>query len=222
MKKIILAIILSISATLAFAGPSVEVGLGYASAQPYPTGTWYQEGLPYTLNTKSKTWMIGVTDDINQNLRWHVDYVNLGHYSSDAIATTDPDYNPSLSPPCNASPCVAQTRFIGSGTTNGVKATLEYHTKGDIEWGFSAGVFAFKPIWNETLYNWTDSSTRPVVPGPLYHSVSNPITFRPTLGVSAKKGNFETRLDFYNTQSYGAENATLMRINYTLTLVYHF
>jgi hypothetical protein len=221
MKKFLIAALAVLSFS-AFAAPQIEVGLGFAAAQKEADGTWFQEKFPYQVDLRTKTWSIGVTDDINEDWRWHVAYVNLGKYSADAIATTDADYNPNKTPACNATPCVAQTRFVGNGTTNGLKATAEWHTKGDIQYGVSFGLFAFKPTWDEVLTDWTDSPTRPVVPGPLYHSIQSKWSVRPTFGVGIRKGDWEGRLDYYNTHTYSSQDVTIMKSVTTLSLIYRF
>jgi hypothetical protein len=220
LKAVAVAIIALTS--LSAQAVNFEIGGGLAIAQPMPNGTWYQEGLPYKLSLKTKQWFIGINGDINNNWRWHLDYVNLGTLKSDAIATTDADYNNSTHS-CYANPCVAQTRFIGSGTTNGVKATAEYHiTKNDIEYNISAGIFAFKPEWTEILYNWTDSPNRPAVPGPLVHNIQTKMTYRPTIGAGIRYKNTEVRVDYYQNKSYSSAETGIAKGTTTISIVYHF
>jgi len=134
---------------------NVEVGLGRATYRDQGNMIWYQEGLPYKLSLKPPAFMAGLTGDIveraNWGLAWHADYVYLGTVHTEAIATTDENYDPSAKA-CKTDPCAAQTRFSGHGNVSGVAFTLEphYDWRG-FRFGVEGGPFIFLPSWTESL-----------------------------------------------------------------------
>jgi len=218
MKTLALAILLFTS--IAAHAVDLEVGIGFNNAHIAPNGTWYQEGFPYSVNLKSKIWSIGVSDDINRNWKWRVEYVNLGIFRSDAIATpVDANYNPNNNPPCNG-PCVAESRFVGNGSANGISTLVEYHTTGDIQYGISGGINWSYKIWRESVYGWTWSRD---VPGKTIDvSIPERLTPNLTFGVSIKKENHELRLDQYFNRCLPSAYACIWDKMTTVRYVYHF
>lgn len=129
-----------------------EVAAGIAAHQKMPNGWWYQEGLPHKLKLSAPSLQIGLTGDIVSNLAWHADYVYLGKTRSDAIATSDENYN--LQTKACDGQCHYKSRFIGSGDIHGVKLSLEpYVMWRGIRFGVEGGVFAFRSRWAVTLIN---------------------------------------------------------------------
>jgi len=133
----------------------LEVGLGRADYKSQGNMIWYQQGLPYTLRLKPPAFLAGFRGDIleraNWGLSWHVDYEYLGSVETNAIATTDENYDP-VTHACRTDPCAAQTRFTGHGNVSGIALTLEPH----LDWnGFRLGVeggpFIFFPSWTVSL-----------------------------------------------------------------------
>jgi hypothetical protein len=148
---------LALASTLAKAESffQVEVGLGRSTYRDQGNQIWYQEGMPYKLSLKPPAFLAGFRGDIleraNWGLSWHVDYEYLGTVHTDAIATTDENYDPQTKA-CRTDPCAAQTRFTGHGNVSGIALTLEPH----YDWnGFRLGVeggpFVFLPSWTESL-----------------------------------------------------------------------
>lgn len=138
-----------------------EAGVGATQAQPVGNGGWYQDGFPHTLNLRSRTFMLGVTDDIAPGWAWRAQYVHLGRYSSDAMAADrDEDYNPatqSCNPGCNLA------RYRGTGSVQGLAATIECYTltADGVRLAAEGGSFLFRPDWRVQVDNWQPAKGQP-------------------------------------------------------------
>lgn len=181
---------------VAHASPKIEIGAGASYAQTFQDGIWYQEGFPHTLNLRSPIFLIGVTDAITPNLRWHVNWVHLGRYGMTALATShDNHYNPTNSTHCNG-PCLPLLHFAGSGTVSGIAATLEAHTTGQWQFGVEAGPFLYRESWTVQIPDWYPvtqiSPAEFVQSGPIQPVYSSQVQWvlGGVLGFSARQGNW--------------------------------
>lgn len=132
----------------------LELGVGVSTYRDQGNGIWYQQGFPYSLSLTAPAVEGGLTGDVLQRehwgVAWHTDYIYLGSVHTNAIATTDANYD-AQTQSCRGT-CAAQTRFTGHGNVSGVALTLEPH----YDWhGFRLGVeggpFLFLPSWTESL-----------------------------------------------------------------------
>ncbi len=132
-----------------------ESGIGYSYSNITPDGVWYQKGLPHTINKNSPVFMLGITDDIDNNLSWHFDYVNLGSISVNSWDTYRDDYYDPVKGVClqKCSPNEL-VNFIGNGSVYGFSATLNYHTQGKIQYGIEAGPFLYHAKWSVSVPNY--------------------------------------------------------------------
>lgn len=151
---------LLLMAPLAAHAVSFEAGVSLTSYGTQGDGTWYQQGMPHVLNTKTYGFSAGFTGGIvshgSRGVDWHIDYANLGHVSSDCTCTPiDENYNTHThSLVANPVP-VANARFVGNGNAQGVALTLEPWLKyRGVRFGFEGGLFPYRPAWDEVIYNW--------------------------------------------------------------------
>lgn len=161
MKKLLAFVLLLPSISMA---TELEIGLGQSSYNLRSDGIWYQLGNPHTLNTHSQAFQIGLQGEWTNNLDWHVDYVNLGRLSSSCeCATMDDLYDAKVHHMIGEGP---MARYIGSGSAQGIKLALApYFREGPAKYGFEAGLFPYRPTWNETVYHWSQSIDGPFVNG---------------------------------------------------------
>lgn len=134
-----------------------EVGLGRSYATAHNDGVWYQQAFPHSMDLSSTALKIGATGQWNRNLRWHLDAVHLGRYSSDGWATPhDDNYNANSPTGCNGH-CLPLVRFTGSGTVGGFAATVEAHTAGLWKLGVEGGPFVYRSSWKMRVPGWYPS-----------------------------------------------------------------
>ena len=219
MKKFLLACLLAI-APVAYAEPRIEFGLGYAQGHKMPDNTWYQKGFPYSMDLRSASWSLGVTDDITPTLRYHVKYVAFGVAKTDALATpVDDNFLAGATPPCKGE-CVAVSRFVGSGRSDGIAAMLEKHTTGEIEYGVSGGLFVFQPTWDVTVYNWKQRAEDPGIT--IQHSIKKNIVVRPVVGFNVRKGDWDFRVEHYFNKAFSSAETGVVKSTTNVSVVYRF
>lgn len=215
--KFLFSIFLALCAMTAHA-VEFEAGLGVAQTQRQDNGTWYQEGFPYSLDLTKKAFYLGVREQITPTVSAHVDYVNFGILHTDAIATTDDNYDP-VAHGCKGT-CVAQSHFVGSGRSDGLKVAAQWMPGGDKGFGLIGGVFLFKPSWKVTVYDWTLAYDMP--PRTIQHSIQSRWTLRPVIGVSYRIDRFDLRLEHYFNKPYDSVNTGITKSTTMLSLGYSF
>lgn len=163
-------------------------------------GLWYQQGMPHVLNVKTYGFAAGVTGTLysrgSWGIDWHVDYAHLGHVSSDCDCTPiDQNYDTkthSIVP--NPIP-VANAQFVGNGDAQGIALTLEPWVKYEgWRFGLEAGLFPYRPAWNETIYNW---QVQPGVSQTLYANTPHAIQLGQVVGINVGTGDFVLGLKHY-------------------------
>lgn len=222
LGRLVAALLLFALAFFAWPARAVqlEVGLGGTLAQPVGNGGWYQEGFPHTLNLRSRAWMIGATDDITPGWAWHVQYVHLGRYSSDAMAADrDEDYNPvtqACNPGCNLA------RYRGTGSVQGLAATIERYTmtSGGVRLSAEAGPFFFRPEWRVQVDNWKPAKDAPGMT--IYAANPGRVKVGAVAGVSVGQGAWALSLRQYWDKCTPSTDACLWRSTRTLMLTYRF
>lgn len=207
----------------------LEAGLGFSKTEKQPNGTWYQEGFPYTLDLKKKSFYIGARHQIRPDLSAHINYVHFGVLHADAIATTDDNYDPATHG-CVGGKCVAQSHFVGSGLSDGIKFAAEWDPY-ENGFGLIGGLFLFHPRWCTTVYDWTLSTDMP--PSTIQHCIKNRWTIRPVIGVAYRvketgpgwmswfKGA-EFRLEKYYNAPYDSSNTGIGKSTIMLSVGFPF
>jgi hypothetical protein len=187
-------------APLAAHAVSFEAGVSSTNYGTASDGQWYQQGMPHVLNTHTYGFSFGLTGDVwsrgSYGVAYHVDYVNLGHVSSTCSCTPiDSNYDThthSIVP--NPVP-VPNAQFIGSGSAQGVAFTLEPWVKyRGFRFGLEAGLFPYRPAWNETIYNWQgDLGPARTVTANTPHALQ----LGQLVGLSVGQGNLTVSLKHY-------------------------
>lgn len=77
-----------------------ELGAGVASYSAMADGVWYQQGMQHNLGLSAPVLMLGLTGPLytreSWGVDWHINYVSLGHVSSQCECTPDDaNYNTS-------------------------------------------------------------------------------------------------------------------------------
>lgn len=226
MKKFLISVALIASTLLPLAAHAVdiEVGAGLVHYQPRGNMMWYQEGMPYKLDLNAPSIEAGLAGAVithdRWGLDWHASYVYMGTVSSDAIATSDENYNKVLKS-CDG-PCHYKSRFVGHGNVHGIKLSLEPNfTRNGIRYGVEFGAYIFKPKWEVTLYN------RPMEngyegTGAVTVSHNRKIQVAPVVGASVGYKNFSVSYLYYFNRSTGDEWHSLWKGTTTLMIKYRF
>ena len=222
LKKILAAITLAVASILPAKAVEFEGAIGYNVAQPVGNGGWYQDGFRKDLDLKSKAFMLGAVQEVNPNFSVRASYYNLGVMRSDADATpVDSNYDPSTH--ACIGPCVAISRFVGSGSANGIAFTGEVHTEkkeGQWKFGAEAGPYIFRPIWRETVYNWKQ---KPEDPG-ITVQANNPEDWKigAVLGLNATKDNYGVSVKHFFNKCTPSTYACLWKTMTVVMVSYRF
>jgi hypothetical protein len=191
---------LLLMAPLAAHALSFEAGVSSTNYGTQGDGTWYQQGMPHVLNTKTYGFSAGITGSLwargAYGVDWHVDFVSLGHVSSTCDCTPiDSNYNTQThSLVANPVP-VANAQFVGNGQAQGVALTVEpwirYRGR---RFGIEAGLFPYRPSWDETIYNW---QVQPGVSQTLHVSTPHGLQLGQVVGINVGQGNLTVGLKHY-------------------------
>lgn len=217
MKYLILAsLVLPVTAHAV----DVEVAAGVAQYVPMHNGYWYQKGLPYELHLTAPALQVGLVQPVTEHLDLHLDYVYLGQARSDAIGTTDDNYD-AVHQSC-IGPCTKKSRFIGHGDAHGIKLSVEPHFMWrGIRFGVEAGIFAFKPSWYVTMIDRL--ATDGYRDGQVYDmSHDQRIQKTPMFGASIGYKNVELSYQWFKTQSHGDQIDALYRATHVIQVRYRF
>lgn len=197
-----------------------EVGAGVAQYVPMPNGFWYQKGLPYELKLTAPALQVGVAVPLFEHLDMHLDYVYLGQARSDAIGTTDDNYD--LVKQACIGPCTKKSRFIGHGDVHGFKLSLEPHFMWrGIRFGVEAGIFAYKPSWHITMIDQLAVNDYRV--DQVYDMSHNArIQTSPMFGASIGYRNVELSYQWFKTRARGDQWDALYRATHVVQVRYRF
>jgi len=139
----------------------LELGAGVSRYETQGDGTWYQEGMQHDLGLSAPVLLGGLTGPLytreSWGIDWHIDYVSLGHVSSQCECTpVDANYNTQThSLIANPVP-VPNADFVGNGNAQGVALTIEpYLRYRGWRVGVEGGLFPYRPNWNEVISNWS-------------------------------------------------------------------
>lgn len=218
MKKL-LALLLGVWMPASYA-VDFEVGAGVAQYVPMPNGFWYQKGLPYELKLTAPALQFGVAVPLSDYLDLHLDYVYLGKVRSDAIGTTDANYD-LVNHKCIGT-CVKKSRFIGRGDVHGIKLSIEPHIMWrGIRFGIEAGIFAYKPSWHITaIHRAAENGYQP--DGVFDASHNSRVQTSPMFGASIGYHNVELSYQWFKTRARGDEWDAVYRATHVLQVRYRF
>ena len=196
----------------------LEVGVGASKFQPIGNMIWYQDGLQHSLHMESPGFQIGLTGPIyraeNYGVDWHLDYVYLGSVNSQAVATTDENYDPVRK--AVKSQSVVRSQFNGLGNVNGVTLAIEpYFQYGGLRFGLLAGLFAYRATWHITLYD-------PRVPEPTHADYHPRISLGAVTGVSVSRGPFSVRYQHFFDKPAAQEFPPIWSSTDMVTVMYRF
>lgn len=191
---------LLLMAPLAAHAVSFEAGVSATNYGLQGDGTWYQQGMPHVLNTKSFGLSLGVTGSLyirgNWGVDYHIDYANLGHVSSSCTCTPiDSNYDTHAHGIVSNPVPVANATFVGNGNAQGVAFTLEPWVKyRGWRFGIEGGLFPYRPAWDEVIYNWQGDL------GPartITASTPHALQLGYVVGVNVGRGNMTVGLKHY-------------------------
>lgn len=180
----------------------LELGAGASLYQKQADNTWYQQGMSHDLGLSAPVLLAGFTGPLysreSWGIDWHVNYVSLGHVSSQCECTpVDADYSTQTHALISPTPVsVPNANFVGNGNAQGVALTLEpYFKYRGWRLGAEAGLFPYRPDWDVTVYNWSNSPGMPT----RTISVSTPhgIQIGKVVGVSVGRGPFSVAYQHY-------------------------
>lgn len=189
MKKLLLLLLFAMPALAV----QPEVGVGWNHAVTLSDGVWYDENLPHAFRLDVFAWTAGVGYAINDRLSVHADYFSSGVIHSYAIAVgLDTNYDPKAHK-C-IGPCNPLASYVGSGTGNGVKLSVELT---DPRWGpffIAGGPLLYYPKWavnTETISGYVAPNEHGYWQNiPAWHIGA-------TAGIGVNYGRWQARMDGY-------------------------
>jgi hypothetical protein len=193
MKLTTIAALLSLFAINAHADEpllGIEMGAGYSQALGVHDGIWVQEGLSHDQTLDAPALMFGFTGDLLNRGRWslsyHADYLYTSTINVQAMAVPDNDYNLQTK---TATPGSPETRFSGSGHTQGMALTLAPgYNLGAWRFSVEGGAFLYWQTWHETAY------TEPVFNA--NHKTTAEVTW--IAGASVSRGPISVSYRYFN------------------------
>lgn len=192
LRCILLAIsVASLLTTSTQAQVHFELATGVSTYKTAENGRWYQEGMPYSLDLRAPMISAGFTGPLYSRgawgVDWHVNYVNLGHMSSDCTCTPrDDNYDFVAKKKLNLYD-VQDARYVGNGNAQGVALTVEpYWMHKSWRFGFEIGPFIHRAAFDEAVYGWQIHPG--VTPQDLYVSTPRRFDLGAVLGFSIGRG----------------------------------
>lgn len=197
----------------------IEAGLGVAHVKDIGDGTWTQYGAPNNkehLTTAAVN--LGLTGELwaraNWNVRYHVDYVYIGEYSSSCdCAEHDEDYDTQRHRMKIADPALGY--YAGHGHLNGIAATLEVgYTYRGYRFAVEGGMWAYRQSWNQYAQtSW----------GAFNLQSPKSINYSYVAGARVERGPFSVAYRYYNVkQDWSNGVPGLAGGAHTVTLNYRF
>jgi hypothetical protein len=124
-----LFLLLSLTQSLVAHAVDIDVSIGQAKWERSDNGTW---------------WSLGLSDKINDRMRWNVGYTNLGVIDSYGEAVGDDVYGSTHG--CTTGPCPTSESWYGKGQVDGVYFTLSpQFTVENLTYTAEIGVWNYNP-----------------------------------------------------------------------------
>lgn len=180
----------------------LELGAGASRYSAQGDNTWYQQGMEHDLGLSAPVLMLGFTGPVytreSWGIDWHIDYVSLGHVSSQCECTpVDADYSVQTHTLINPIPVdVPNSNFVGNGNAQGIALTVEPYVMFH-EWrlGIAGGLFPYRPEWSLVVYNWSDQPGQ--TPQTLHVSTPRAWQIGKVVGLSVERRNFGVSYQHY-------------------------
>jgi hypothetical protein len=179
----------------------LELGAGVSRYETKSDGVWYQEGMQHDLGLSAPVLSAGFTGPLwareSWGVDWHVDYVSLGHVSSQCECTPDDaNYNTHTHSLVANPHQVPDANFVGNGNAQGIAFTLEpYFRYSGWRFGLEGGAFAYRPSWDMTIYNWQGDTSVPAQT--LTANTPHAIQLGAVVGISVGRGPLSVTLQHY-------------------------
>lgn len=176
----------------------LELGIGVSRYQAQGDGTWYQQGMPHSLGLSAPVLAAGFTGPLwtaeKWGIDWHVNYVSLGHVSSDCTCTPmDENYDTKTHKKLGLYN-VPDARFVGNGNAQGVALTIEPYVRyRGFRFGIEGGLFPYRPSWDVQVSNWAVGGT----PTTLNIGTPHGIQLGGIVGASVSRGPFTLSYQHY-------------------------
>lgn len=122
----------------------IDLSIGLAKWERSDNGTWWQTPFPEQWPNTTNSWSLGISNEINQNLRWNIGYTNLGTISSYGEAVGDDSYGATNN--CTTGACPTPDKWYGKGSVEGVYFTLSPQIiYSNIRYFAEIGVWNYEP-----------------------------------------------------------------------------
>jgi hypothetical protein len=175
----------------------INASIGLAKWTRSDNGTWWQTQFPEKWPETTNTWSLGISDKINDGLRWNVGYTNLGVIESYGEAVGDDVY--SLTKECTIGPCLNPDKWYGKGSVDGVYFTLQPEvTYSNITYSFEIGVWNYQP--QSMVYVPVQTAVSPARVQAYFITSSNRM-WGQLLGIGAKYKQFFTHYRMFYVDS---------------------
>lgn len=178
-----------------------ELGAGFSRYHAQGDNVWVQYGSQHDLGLSAPVLMAGFTGPLyareSWGVDWHVDYVSLGHVSSQCECTPiDANYNTQTHSLVAHPVPVPNANFVGNGNAQGVALTVEPYIRLR-KWriGIDAGLFPYRPDWDVTAYHWAD--TESMTPITVRADTPHGWQLGKVIGVSIGRGPFSVAYQHY-------------------------
>jgi hypothetical protein len=179
----------------------LELGAGVSRYDTQGDGTWYQEGMQHDLGLSAPVLLGGLTGPLytreSWGIDWHIDYVSLGHVSSQCECTPiDANYSTTTHSLIANPVLVPNADFVGNGSAQGVALTVEpYFRYRGWRVGAEAGLFPYRPDWDVTVTGWVVQPGN--APQTVYADTPHGIQLGKVAGLSVGRGAFSVAYQHY-------------------------
>lgn len=179
----------------------LEFGAGVSRYSTQGDNIWYQQGMSHSLGLSAPVLSAGFTGPLWQReswgVDWHVNYVSLGHVSSQCECTPDDaNYDTQTHHLRPVQHAVPNANFVGNGNAQGIAITLEPYVKyRGWRFGLEGGLFPYRPAWNMSIYNWQGDTS--IAPQTLHVDTPHAWQLGKVVGISVGRGPFSVVYQHY-------------------------
>jgi len=178
-----------------------DISIGQAKWTRSDSGTWWQAQFPENWPKTTDTYSLGISDKLNDHLRWNIGYTNLGVVSSYGEAVGDDVY--ALTKGCTIGLCPKPDQWYGRGSVDGIYFTISPQvTYSNITYSFEIGVWNYQP--ESIVYVPLQTAVSPTRVQAYFITSSNRM-WGQLFGLSAKYKQFFTRYRMLYVESSDRE-----------------
>lgn len=213
----------------------IELGAGVSWYTKQPDGTWYQQGMPHSLDMSAPAFMGGLSGTIwardSWGVDWHVNYVYLAHASAECYCTSvDANYDTHTHQRKYTAPYenLPPAKMVGFGNAQGIALTIEpFYLYRGFRFAFEGGLFPYRPNWTEQVYNVQDNvlpNGQPVAAHNVTYDTPHGIQLGGVLGVSVGRSHWSVAYQHYFLPTRGDDthSPSLLRGADVLMVKYRF